>query len=205
MDNILNLIGIAKKAGKLEIGEEPVGAAARARHAKLLLLAADAAENTARRASHFGEAGNVRVLSLPYTKAELGTVVGRTSCAMLAVMDAGIASSIVTKLAAASPEQYGEAAEQLATKAAKVLKRQKEQRQHEKNLQRGKTKPWAASAQKTGAEARLAEKTAVPTQNAPAARRKAADSAPAKGDKRAANRTYRREKREASSDVNKTK
>lgn len=161
MDNILNLVGIAKKAGKLEIGEEPVGSAARARHAKLLLVAADAADNTVRRAGHFGEAGNVMFLSTPYTKAELGMAVGRTSCAMLAVMDAGIASSIVTKLAAANPGQYGEAAERLAVKAAKVLKRQKEQRQHEKNLQKGKSKPWAAPGQKPGAEGRLAHKTGM--------------------------------------------
>ena len=62
-DPILHLIGLAKKAGKLEIGEEPVGAACRARHAKLVLLAADAAPNTVRRAAHFGEAG--RVVQMP--------------------------------------------------------------------------------------------------------------------------------------------
>ena len=29
MDNTLHLLGIAQKAGRLEVGEEPVGAAAR--------------------------------------------------------------------------------------------------------------------------------------------------------------------------------
>lgn len=48
MDSILHLVGIAKKAGRLEVGEEPVGAAARARQAKLILVASDAAENTVR-------------------------------------------------------------------------------------------------------------------------------------------------------------
>ena len=43
MDNALHLIGIARRAGRLEVGEEPVGAAARAGHARLLVLAADAA------------------------------------------------------------------------------------------------------------------------------------------------------------------
>ena len=56
-DPILHLLGLAKKAGRLEIGEEPVGAAARAHQARVLLLAADAAPNTVRRAAHFGEAG----------------------------------------------------------------------------------------------------------------------------------------------------
>lgn len=48
-DPILHLLGLAKKAGRLEIGEEPVGAAARAHQARVLLLAADAAPNTVRR------------------------------------------------------------------------------------------------------------------------------------------------------------
>ena len=80
MDNTLHLLGIAQKAGRLEVGEEPVGAAARARQARVILLACDAAANTARRAGHFGEAGNVLWLTVPYTKAELGGAVGRASC-----------------------------------------------------------------------------------------------------------------------------
>ena len=37
-DPILHLLGLARKAGKLELGEEPVGAACRAKHAKLMQL-----------------------------------------------------------------------------------------------------------------------------------------------------------------------
>ena len=44
MDKLLNLIGLAQKAGRLAVGEEPTGAAARARDARLILVAADAAE-----------------------------------------------------------------------------------------------------------------------------------------------------------------
>lgn len=143
MDNALRMLGLAKKAGRLEIGEEPVGAVARAKKAKLLLLAEDAAPNTARRAAHFGEAGNVLFLTVPFTKAELGMAVGRTSCAMLAFTDPGFAASFVEKLAQRDPERYGPAAQQTGEKAARALQRQKEQRQHEKNLERGKKKPWA--------------------------------------------------------------
>lgn len=142
-DPILHLLGLARKAGRLELGEEPVGAACRSRHARLVLLASDAAANTNRRAAHFGEAGNVLWLELPFTKAELGFLFGRGSCAMLAVTDAGFSASIVEKLAARNPERYGPAAQQLRTKADRVLQRQKEQRQHEKNLLMGKRKPWA--------------------------------------------------------------
>ncbi len=141
-DNALRLIGLARKAGKLEIGDEPVGAAARARQAKLILVAEDAAANTYRRAGHFGESGNVLFLTVPFTKAELGNALGRTSCAMLAMMDTGFAASLIKKLAAEDPERYGPAAEQLDTKARRVLQRQREERAHEKNLREGKHKPW---------------------------------------------------------------
>ena len=67
MDKLLNLIGLAKKAGKLEVGEEPAGAAARSKHARLILIASDAADNTRRRALHFGEAGECICLEIPPT------------------------------------------------------------------------------------------------------------------------------------------
>ena len=89
MDKLLNLIGLALKAGKLEIGEEPVGAAARARQARLILIASDAADNTRRRAKHFGDAGECICLEIPATKEELGRALGRTSCAMAALTDIG--------------------------------------------------------------------------------------------------------------------
>ena len=114
MDSVLHLIGIARKAGRLEIGEEPVGAAARARQARLILVAADAAENSARRAAHFAEAGKTCVLRLPYPKSVLGGMVGRASCAMLALTDVGLASALAGKLAGADPEQYGAAGDGVA-------------------------------------------------------------------------------------------
>ena len=143
-DAALNLLGLARKAGRIEVGEEPVGAACRARKARLLILARDAADNTVRRAGHFAEAGNTVCVTSPFTKDQIGAVLGRGSCAMAALTDAGMAASFLNNLAAADPEKYGDAAQTLDAKAAKVLQRQREQRQHEKNLARGKRKPWAA-------------------------------------------------------------
>lgn len=165
-DPILHLVGLAKKAGRLEVGEEPVGAVCRARQAKLILVAGDAASNTFRRAAHFGEAGSVLWLSLPHTKEEIGFSLGRSSVAMLALTDVGFAASIVKKLAAADPEKYAAAAAALDTKAAKALQRQKEQRQHEKNLRQGKHKPWAPppppQKEEPTAEKKPAPKSATP-------------------------------------------
>lgn len=143
---ILHLIGLAKRAGKLEIGEEPVGAVARAKQAKLILLAADAAANTSRRAATFGQIGNVLQISLPYTKSELGFSLGRSEISMIALTDAGFAGAIGDKLVALDEKKYGAAGAQLRAKADRTYARQKEKRQHEKNLQRGKGKPWAVPA-----------------------------------------------------------
>ena len=143
MDSVLHLLGIARKAGRVEVGEEPVGAAARAHQAKLILTAADGADNSIRRASHFGEVGKVPVLPTPYTKGELGGTVGRSACTMLALTDIGLAAAIADKLAAADQSHCAAAAEELKVQAGKALQRQKERRAHEKNLQKKKNKPWA--------------------------------------------------------------
>ena len=142
MDSTLRLLGIAYKAGRLAVGEEPVAAAARARHARVLLLAEDAAANSVRRAGHLAEGGNIPVAAVPFTKAELGRAVGRSTCAMLAVTEPGLAHAVARHLAALRPESWAPLAEQLSVPAQRALERQKEQRRHEKNLRRNRA-PWA--------------------------------------------------------------
>lgn len=141
MEDILHLIGLAKKAGRLEVGEEPVGAAARARQARLLLLAKDAAPNSLRRCRHFSESGQCLMITLPFSKEELGRAVGCTVCAMAALTDIGFASAITKKLAAGNPETYTATAEALDIKARRALERRREQARHEKNLRSGKCRP----------------------------------------------------------------
>ncbi len=143
-DPVLHLLGLARKARLLELGEEPVGAACRAHHARLLLLASDAAPNTCRRCAHFGQMGGALWLELPFTKEEIGFHLGRGSCAVLALTDPGLAAAVAEKLAQREPGRYGPAARQLREKADQALQRQREKRQHEKNLRQGKHKPWAA-------------------------------------------------------------
>lgn len=76
MDSIPSLLGLALRAGRLAVGEEPVGTACRDHKGYLLLLASDAADNTIRRALSFCQAGNTISLQLPLTKAELGSRCG---------------------------------------------------------------------------------------------------------------------------------
>lgn len=125
---VLSLLGLAKKAGRLEAGEEPVGAAARARDARLILLASDAAENSARRARRFAAAGACPCVVLDAPKDELGRAVGRSSCAMLAITDIGFAEAVAKRLAALDQERYGDVAETLSVKAARAAERKASKR-----------------------------------------------------------------------------
>lgn len=139
MDKLLSMLGLAKKAGRLEVGEEPVGGAARARDARLIVVASDAAENTLRRVRHFADAGQCLWVKIPATKDELGRAVGRTSCAMVAVTDIGFAEAAAKKLAAID-ERFAETAEKLSVKAQRAAQRRKEAEAHEKNVRTGKKK-----------------------------------------------------------------
>ncbi len=138
--NILSMLGLALRGGRLVVGEEPVEAAARARDARVLLLASDAADNTCRRCRHFAEAGQCLFLTLPFTKAELGQVTGRSAVAIAALTDVGMAAAFVHKLAALDPKAYGEAAQRLDVKAKRAAERKSEMLAHEKNLRKGKHK-----------------------------------------------------------------
>ena len=120
MDSIPSLLGLALRAGRLAVGEEPVGTACRCHKGYLLLLASDAADNTI-------------CLTLPLTKEELGSGLGRTSCAMVAVTDVGFAASIAERLAQDDQETYGEAWQTLAQKAARVKQRRDAKRSPHKN------------------------------------------------------------------------
>ena len=160
MDKLLNLIGLAQKAGRLAVGEEPTGAAARARDARLILVAADAAENSVRRVRHFADAGQCLWCRIGADKDALGRAVGRSSCAMLAVTDIGFAEAIAKKLAESDEAHYGEAAKRLTIKAARAAERRKELKQHEKNVRTGKKKPHQEEPQPApAAKAKSAEKS----------------------------------------------
>ena len=146
MDNILSMLGLAHKAGKVEIGEEPVGSAARAKKARVIFVAEDAAPSTKRRAKSFAETGSCILLPIGAEKDDMGRVLGRTSCAMCAVTEIGFACAIVKKLAAIRPETYQAAADALEVKAKRAAERRREQEQHEKNIKTGRKRTKDAPA-----------------------------------------------------------
>ena len=138
MDKILNYLSLARKGGLCELGEEPVGAAARALKAHLILVASDASDHTWRRAKSFAAGTDQQCIRLGVTKDEMGFVIGRQSLAIAAVTDAQLALAMVTALG--EPEKHKAALEVLTAKAEKAKKRQAEAKAHQRNLRKGKKK-----------------------------------------------------------------
>ena len=138
MDKVLNYLSLARKGGRAELGEEPVGAAARALHAHLIIVASDASDHTWRRAKSYAAGTDQQCVRLPYTKDEMGFVIGRTSLAIAAITDAQLALALVTALG--EPEKHKAVIEVLTTKVEKLKKRQAEAKAHQKNLRKGKKK-----------------------------------------------------------------
>ena len=137
MDKALNYMALAKKARLVELGEEPVGAAARANHARLVVVAKDATDHTRRRAKSFVSGTDQQCVTVPFTKAELGLSVGRTELALAAFTDAALALAFLKALE--QPAAYSEALESLEKRSSRIQQRQKEAKAAARNKRFGKT------------------------------------------------------------------
>ena len=131
----LMLLGLARKARKLEIGEEPCGIACRSGKAKLLLIAHDAGDHTFRRARSYCRAGKPPYLCVPFTKDELGDGLGCNACALCAFTDPAFAKSFLEAL---GDPGHDEILTQLTVQTQRVLKRRQEAQAHRKNVKMGK-------------------------------------------------------------------
>ena len=136
MDRALNYLSLARKAGKLELGEEPVGSAARAQRARLVMVAQDASDHTWRRAKSFVAGTDQQCVKVPYTKAQLGEAIGRQELALAAITDPALALAFLKALE--DPEKYKEALQSLEVRTKRVMTRQAEARAHEKNVKKGR-------------------------------------------------------------------
>ena len=114
----------------------PFGAVTRAIKGRLVIVASDASDHTWRRAKSFVAGTEQQCIRVPFTKEELGFVVGRTSLAIAAFTDAALALAFVKALE--EPEHYAALLENLQKQTERVQKRRKEQKAHEKNIRMGK-------------------------------------------------------------------
>lgn len=138
MDKALNYLALAKRGRLVELGEEPVGAITRTGKGYLVVVACDASDHTWRRAKSFVAGTEQQCLSVPFTKEELGFVVGRTSLAIAAFTDVSMALAFVKALP--DQEKVKKEAEILEAKSKKMRQRKKEADAHKKNVRFGKKK-----------------------------------------------------------------
>ena len=138
MDKALNYLALAKRGRLIELGEEPVGAITRTGKGYLVVVAKDASDHTWRRAKSFVAGTDQQCLSVPFTKEELGFVVGRTSLAIAAFTDVSLALAFVKALP--DQEKVKKEVEFLEAKSKKMRQRKKEADAHKKNVRFGKKK-----------------------------------------------------------------
>ena len=136
MDKALNYLALARKAGLAELGEEPVGGAARSGKAYVIVVASDASDHTWRRAKSFAAGTAQQCIRLPYSKDEMGLAIGRESLAIAAITDCPMALALVQSLP--EPEKNAEVIAVLSEKVQKMKKRQSEAKAHKKNVRFGK-------------------------------------------------------------------
>ena len=132
----LGLLSLARKGGNIVLGEEQAGAAARASRARLMLLASDAGGHTVRRAKSFVAGTAQPLLTLRYTKDELGDALGTTSVAIAAVLDVRLAQAFVKTLP--QSEQNERLLQELDVRVQRVEKRRAEEKAHRYNVRHGK-------------------------------------------------------------------
>ena len=138
MDKALNYLALAKRGRLVELGEEPVGAITRTGKGYLVVVAKDASDHTWRRAKSFVAGTDQQCLSVPFTKEELGFVVGRTSLAIAAFTDVALALAFAKALP--DQEKVKKEVEFLEAKSKKMRQRKKEADAHKKNVRFGKKK-----------------------------------------------------------------
>lgn len=137
MDNkALNYLSLARKGGLAELGEEPVGDAARAGKAYAIVVASDASDHTWRRAKSFAAGTQQQCVRLPFTKEELGQAAGRESLAIAAITDAPLALAMLQSLP--EPEKYQASIDILSEKTRKLKQRRQEAKAHRRNVRKGK-------------------------------------------------------------------
>ena len=123
MSKALNYLGLARKSGNIELGEEQTKALIKAGKARLVLLAADASEGVTKRVNGYVNGFHAPVLRLPFDGPELGGALGRARCSAAAIADLGLAVALAAALAEEYDDSYAEVARELAEKQARIAAR----------------------------------------------------------------------------------
>lgn len=96
-DSVLQMLGLAQKAGRLVSGEFMTESAVKSYGAYLVVIAQDVSENTRKKFRNMCEFYEVPIREYA-TKDELGHSLGKEFRASLAVTDEGFAQAILKKM-----------------------------------------------------------------------------------------------------------
>ena len=113
MDKALGYVGLARRGGNIEIGEQRAKALVKSGKARLMIVASDTSPGAKRRAEGYVYGYQTPLITVPYTKETISQAVGVPGCSMAAFGDAGLALSFVRALET-EREEYSEAAEALS-------------------------------------------------------------------------------------------
>lgn len=106
VDEILHLLGLARRGGRLVSGDRAVQAACTAGQAHLVLLAEDASGNTRRRFETVAGRAGVPVRYVA-DRLRLGQALGQSPRAVVALTDSGFARAVLDRLPERRPRKPG--------------------------------------------------------------------------------------------------
>lgn len=96
-DRILNLLGLAQRAGKLSSGDFIVGKAMKKKTPKLVLLAGDCAANNEKKYIQLAELHHIPLRKVG-SKETLGAAIGKEVRVVVAVEDDGFAKALLKEI-----------------------------------------------------------------------------------------------------------
>ncbi len=132
----LSMLGMARKAGAVVIGEEAVTEGVLEHKIRLILVASDAGDTTAERISRL-ESDKLPVIPLNEDKQTLGAAVGFAKVAAVGICDLGFAAAIAAKLGGDNPRAKS-VSEGLSQRQNKALRRKADTVKHGKKSKRRK-------------------------------------------------------------------
>ena len=96
-DKVLNLLGLAQRAGKLSSGDFIVEKAMKKKTPKLVLLAGDCAANNEKKYMQLAETYHIPLRKV-VSKETLGTAIGKEVRVVVAVEDDGFAKALLKEI-----------------------------------------------------------------------------------------------------------
>lgn len=102
-DRLLSLLGLARRAGRLVIGSDPVRESLEDKKAYIVIVASDISANTYKKIAYLCESFRIKCYAVNRSKEELSISLGKT-CAVLAVTDKGFGDKLISLINAEQNE-----------------------------------------------------------------------------------------------------